>query len=73
MNTLDDITIKYGIAFNNNNLTKEFLSIFNSTELNINDYDLNNSDILNSIGLYYRKIKKNYEQMKKYFLPFFLF
>jgi TPR repeat protein len=67
--SLDDIIKQYGLNFQNFSLSETIiLQIFNSDELDIKQYDLENDDILTLIGNYYRYIKKDYDLMKKYYL-----
>jgi len=65
--TIDKIKHKYGISMCDID-NSILVDIFNSTNLDINKYDLENGKILNIIGLYYQYIKKNYELTKKYYL-----
>ena len=67
---LHDIINKYNIVFNDDEIKLESLIIkmYNSDELILQDYDLNNPIILNLIGLYYQQIKINHELMIKYLL-----
>ena len=67
--TIKEIETKYELnLLNYVYLSATILRLFNSDELNVDLYDLNNSDILNLIGLYCMHVKKNYEQMKNYYL-----
>ena len=64
---MENLRIQYGVIFKNN-YEKYFdiiNDIFNNDNLN---YDLNDENILNIIGLYYQYKIKNYVEMKKYFL-----
>ena len=69
--SIDEINKKYSLHISPNSLiVNEIISIFNT--LNIDElkpelYDLNNSEILNTIGLYYR-IHSSIPLMMKYFL-----
>uniref|UniRef100_A0A6C0H5R6 Uncharacterized protein n=1 Tax=viral metagenome TaxID=1070528 RepID=A0A6C0H5R6_9ZZZZ len=70
--TIQEIGKKYGlildINYDENNDYNVVLSIFNSSKLKVEDYDLNDENILVIIGLYYLKVKKNNEYAKKYYL-----
>lgn len=67
---LIEISNKYNIMFNDNEkkLEAELIKIYNSDELNIQDYDLTNHIILCNIAHYYQLIKKDYNKMIKYYL-----
>jgi hypothetical protein len=68
--SLDEIKEKYPINFEEElkKYEKEILSIFNSTKLNIDDYDLNNSCILFIIGLYYYNVLKDNQSTEIFYL-----
>jgi TPR repeat protein len=66
--SIQEIEDKYVIKFKSVELSNEILSIFNSGELNVELFDLTNSEILCIIGLYYQYVKEDYEEMKKYYL-----
>uniref|UniRef100_A0A6C0H5C3 RING-type domain-containing protein n=1 Tax=viral metagenome TaxID=1070528 RepID=A0A6C0H5C3_9ZZZZ len=66
---IEEIEKKYGLIINKKiNNEKILLSIFNSLEIREEDYDLNDLNVLVIIGLYYRDVKKDYENAKKYYL-----
>jgi hypothetical protein len=66
--SLDEIEKQYNLNFDGfKKYQKEILLIFNSEQLNIDDYDFKDSNLLNIIGLYYKYVVKNYELMKAYF------
>uniref|UniRef100_A0A6C0H5C5 RING-type domain-containing protein n=1 Tax=viral metagenome TaxID=1070528 RepID=A0A6C0H5C5_9ZZZZ len=66
---IDEIEKKYGLIISKRiNDEKIILSIFNSLELKEEDYNLNDSNILVFIGIYYRHVKKDNENAKKYYL-----
>jgi len=69
-NSLQQIRDEFNILFDtycdcNENIV---INIFNSENININDYDLTDAFILCAIGNYYKYIKQNYDEMKKMFL-----
>ena len=70
MKSLEDITIKYNINFNDNDkyLKEIILEMYNNSNIDINNYDLDNCLILNLIGQYYNFININYNEMIKYYL-----
>ncbi len=67
---LKQIENEYNILLSKNYYDNEniVLEIFNNNIENFKNYDLNNAIILNIIAIYYRFVKKNYSEMKKYFL-----
>ena len=65
---IKEIEKKYGLIFSKNDDEKIVLSIFNSLELKEKNYNLNDSNILVFIAIYYRYVKKDYENEKKYYL-----
>jgi hypothetical protein len=67
--SLDEIKEKYPINFEESKkYEKEILSIFNSTKLNIDDYNLNDSCILFIIGLYYKYVLKDNRSTEIFYL-----
>jgi TPR repeat protein len=67
--SLDEIEEKYPININKFTIyEKEILSIFNSTKLNIDGYDLNDSCILFIIGLYYYNVLKDNRSTEIFYL-----
>uniref|UniRef100_A0A6C0H6C5 RING-type domain-containing protein n=1 Tax=viral metagenome TaxID=1070528 RepID=A0A6C0H6C5_9ZZZZ len=66
---IEEIEKKYGLKIDKNKYDEKIiLLIFNSSELKEEDYDLNDSNVLNIIGIYYRHVKKDNENAKKYYL-----
>jgi hypothetical protein len=68
--SLEELYECYGLKCNGIpfDLSIIILKILNSTDLNVNDFDLENSIILNIIGFYYEVIKRDNELMNKYYL-----
>jgi TPR repeat protein len=65
---LHQLEIKYCLTFKDNlELENEIIKIFNSDELKVEDYDLNNPKILNLIGCYYIKVLSNMNESEKFF------
>ena len=44
------------------------IKAFDKKKMDIREFDMNNSEHLNIIGMYYKYIEKNFEEAKKYFL-----
>lgn len=67
-NTIQHIEKKYNIVFDASydNHKHIIINIFNNNDTTISE--TNDPIILNIIGLYYQFKKKDYEQMKKYYL-----
>jgi TPR repeat protein len=65
--TIEDITKQHKITFNDNVSDNDILSIFNGQYV-VTEDTLNNSKLLNLLGLYYQHIVKDYEKMEKYLL-----
>uniref|UniRef100_A0A6C0H6I5 RING-type domain-containing protein n=1 Tax=viral metagenome TaxID=1070528 RepID=A0A6C0H6I5_9ZZZZ len=67
---IEEIEKKYKIKFSDIIEYDEtmVLSIFNSLEMGEEEYDLDNSNMLVVIGLYYFHIKKDYKNAKTYYL-----
>uniref|UniRef100_A0A6C0H5L5 RING-type domain-containing protein n=1 Tax=viral metagenome TaxID=1070528 RepID=A0A6C0H5L5_9ZZZZ len=66
---IEEIGKKYDLIINKIICDEKIiLSIFNSLELKEEDYDLNDSNILVFIGIYYRHVKKDNKNAKKYYL-----
>ena len=69
MQTLDEITFKYNISFSENeNYFKEIILEIYNNNIDVSNYDMDNSLILNLIGQYYNIVNINYDKMKKYYL-----
>jgi len=65
---ISQIEEKYGIDFSEyDQYHNDILNIFNLNKLKLNEYDLNNSNILYIIGLYYYRRNINYNKAKYYF------
>lgn len=64
--SINEISEKFKIKFNNKDIKyeKDIISIFNG---NI-QFKTDNFIILQNIGLYYEYVKKDYDEMKKYYL-----
>uniref|UniRef100_A0A6C0H6D4 Uncharacterized protein n=1 Tax=viral metagenome TaxID=1070528 RepID=A0A6C0H6D4_9ZZZZ len=66
---IEEIEKKYNLIINKIICDEKIvLSIFNSLEIKEEEYDLNDSNILVIIGLYYLKVKKDNKNAKKYYL-----
>uniref|UniRef100_A0A6C0H5D0 Tetratricopeptide repeat protein n=1 Tax=viral metagenome TaxID=1070528 RepID=A0A6C0H5D0_9ZZZZ len=65
---IEEIEKKYNLIFSKNDDENIILSIFNSLEIREEEYDLNDSNILVIIGLYYYYVKKDYDNAEKYYL-----
>ncbi len=73
--SIEEINAKYRLCFDKESFDKEhielidiIIKIFNDDKCNDIHYDLSNSNILNILGLYYDKKKKNYKKAIQYYL-----
>uniref|UniRef100_A0A6C0H5S4 RING-type domain-containing protein n=1 Tax=viral metagenome TaxID=1070528 RepID=A0A6C0H5S4_9ZZZZ len=66
---IKEIEKKYDLIIDKNKYDEKMvLLVFNSLEIREEDYDLNDSNMLVVIGLYYLYVKKYYNNAKKYYL-----
>jgi hypothetical protein len=68
MVTIDELTNKFGIIFNNEYNEKDILNIFNCDEMDVINYDLTNNIIVHIIALYFEYILKDNKLLLKYYL-----
>lgn len=66
-NTFDDVVSNHTILEKYVSYIDVIMNMFNSTILDENDYDLNDSNILFFIGLYYEEVKIDYDKMLYYY------
>ena len=66
--SMKEINSKYNVIFNKEyeELFDIIIQIFNN-KMNLDNYDLSNSKILNILGIYYEKVEKDYVQTIKYY------
>lgn len=67
--SIKEIEYKYHIYFgeDNNDIENIIVDIFNKSEIDDSSYDLEDSRILNALGLYYGRIKQDYEKEFNFF------
>lgn len=64
--TFQEIESKYNIKFNSPSINSDIVKLFNTG--NIDSNLIENGDYLNTIGLYFRYVKKDYVEAEKYYL-----